>query len=289
MRRRFASLVSMTEGALSECFTGDPPHRALLDAMRYSLNAGGKRVRAVLTLEFARAAGGGERAALGAACAAEMLHAYSLIHDDLPCMDDSDTRRGKPSNHVVFGEWMATLAGDALQAAAFERVLLSPLPPERTARMALTLARAAGPDGICGGQALDMAAEGKRLAVGQIEQIHARKTAALFMACARMGVESAGGGDALVESAERYAESLGLAFQIRDDVLDVESDSETLGKPAQADAYNVKSTFASLLGAEECERLIREETQKAIDALAPAFADGAFLVWLARTLSERKG
>jgi geranylgeranyl diphosphate synthase type II len=288
MRLRFAELAAATESALADCFTGEAPHRTLADAMRYSLCSGGKRIRAVLTLAFARAAGGDERSALDAACGVEMLHAYSLIHDDLPCMDDSDVRRGKPSNHIAFGEWTATLAGDALQAAAFERVLLSPLPPGRTARMTLTLARAAGPDGICGGQALDMDAEGKELTVGQIGRIHALKTAALFKACARMGVESAGGGGALADAAERYAESLGLAFQIRDDVLDAVSDEAALGKPARADAYNVKSTFASLLGVPECERLIREETQRAVDALTPELGGDEFLAWLARSLAERE-
>jgi geranylgeranyl diphosphate synthase type II len=287
MRRELDACVAMVDGALLGSFSGPEEYQPLLDAMSYSLNAGGKRIRAVLTLQFAKAAGGDMHAALDAACAVEMLHAYSLIHDDLPCMDDSPLRRGKPSCHIVFGEWMATLAGDALQAAAFERVLRSPLPPERVSSMALTLARAAGPRGICGGQALDMSAEGKRLTVEQISRIHARKTAALFKACARMGVESAGGDGERVNAAERYAEALGLAFQIRDDVLDRTSDANTLGKPILADRDSGKNTFASLLGAEECERAILAETKKAQAALAPALSGSAFLHWLAQTLAER--
>jgi geranylgeranyl diphosphate synthase type II len=288
MERQLRERAAVTERALENCLRDDGGDYGLREAMRYAALGGGKRIRAVLTLSFAHASGGDMRDALDAACAVEMLHAYSLIHDDLPCMDDSDLRRGKPSNHIIYGEWMATLAGDALQAAAFERVLSAPLPPERTTRMALTLARAAGPDGICGGQAGDMSSAGKTLTQDEVRRIHERKTAALFKASARMGVEAVDGGDERVMAAERYADSLGLAFQIRDDLLDATSDTVSLGKPARNDEIGDKNTFASLLGAAECERIIEKETRKAVDALRASFEETEFLIWLAHSLSRRE-
>jgi geranylgeranyl diphosphate synthase type II len=288
MRRVLEEYVADIDKDLERRFTGAPTYAALLEAMRYSLLAGGKRVRAVLVMEFARVSGAPVTSALDAACAVEMLHAYSLIHDDLPCMDDSDMRRGKPSNHKVYGEWMATLAGDALQAAAFETLLSSPLPPDRLSDMALSLARAAGPDGICGGQVLDMAAQGHELAANRLREIHARKTSALFIASARIGAQAAGAPTARVVAAGEYAEALGLAFQVRDDLLDLTSDSRTLGKPARADADNMKCTFATLLGRDECERVISEQTRKAASSLSPEFEDAAFLIWFAEMLAGRE-
>ena len=191
---RMEEYRTMVEDLLdAQCVAADEPYARLLDAMRYSLTAGGKRLRPILTLEFCRLCGGDVHAALPVACGVELLHTYSLIHDDLPCMDDDDLRRGKPSNHKVFGEATAVLAGDALQALAFETVLSAPLAPERALRCAQILTHAAGHAGICGGQQLDLEWEGRSLDRGELMAIHLRKTSALIRAACLMGVAAAGG------------------------------------------------------------------------------------------------
>ena len=263
------------------------PYRRLLEAMRYSLLAGGKRLRPILTLEFCRLCGGDVRAALPAACGVEMLHTYSLIHDDLPCMDDDDLRRGKPSNHKAFGECTAVLAGDALQAFAFETVLSAPLPPERTVRCAQILADAAGHAGICGGQQLDLEWEGRTLDRGELMEIHLRKTSALIRAACLMGVAAAGGTAEQADAARRYADALGLAFQIRDDMLDVIGDEATFGKPIGSDRAEKKTTFVDLLGLEDCENEVVRLTEEAVGALA-VFGDAAFLAELSHSMETRK-
>ena len=282
--RRLQSLVNER---LNGLFTEDCPQRVLTESMRYSLLAGGKRIRPVLVLAFCAAAGGDEASALDAACAVELLHTYSLIHDDLPCMDDDDLRRGQPTNHMVFGECIATLAGDALQAEAFSLLLCSPLPPDRVCRMAQILAEAAGVRGICGGQTLDMQGEGKSLGREELENIHRMKTAAMLRASALMGVCAAGGDEAMLDAATAYADGVGLAFQIRDDMLDALGDEETLGKPIGSDSESGKSTFYTLFGKEECQRLIDSETERAVSALSSAFEESGFLTWLARELAGR--
>ena len=192
----------------------------LLSAMDYSLNAGGKRIRPILLLEFCRIAGGDVSKALPVACAVEMLHTYSLIHDDLPCMDNDDLRRGKPTNHVVYGECTAVLAGDALQAAAFSTILSADLPVDARADCAAILANAVGADGMCGGQFLDMLGEKKRLDLAALNEINKGKTVALISATCKMGVSAAGGSPELLDAAARFGEALGYAFKIRDDMLD---------------------------------------------------------------------
>ena len=263
------------------------PYRRLLEAMRYSLLAGGKRLRPILTLEFCRLCGGDVRAALPAACGVEMLHTYSLIHDDLPCMDDDDLRRGKPSNHKVFGECTAVLAGDALQAFAFETVLSAPLPPERTVRCAQLLADAAGHAGICGGQQLDLEWEGRTLDRGELMEVHLRKTSALIRAACLMGVAAAGGTAEQAAAARRYADALGLAFQIRDDMLDVIGDEATFGKPIGSDKAEEKTTFVDLIGLEGCENEVVRLTEEAIEALS-VFDGAEFLAALSRSMETRK-
>jgi len=255
-------------------------------AQRYSLLAGGKRVRPMLTLEFCRICGGDAEAALPVACAVEMLHTYSLIHDDLPCMDNDTLRRGKPTNHVVFGECNAVLAGDALQADAFAVLLSAQLPAERLSRCAALLARAAGSGGMCAGQLLDTAAEGKGVEEAQLREIHSLKTGAMIKAACAMGVAAAGGSEAQLRAAEAYGEALGMAFQIRDDVLDATATEETLGKPIGSDAREGKTTFVSLLGEERCRGLVKELTTRACAALEN-FEDAAFLEELAVLLAER--
>ena len=281
-------LQNEINAALDGFFWEDCPQKVLLDAMRYSLLAGGKRIRPVLLLKFCEAAGGERSAALPAACGIEMLHTYSLIHDDLPCMDNDDLRRGKPTCHKVFGETNAVLAGDALQSAAYGAVLSSPVAPERSAAMAKTLAFAAAEQGMCGGQYLDTSKEGLPVTEDELYEIHRLKTGALLRAACVMGVQCAGGTAEQVSAAEDFAMNLGLAFQIRDDVLDTISTVDELGKPIGSDAAEKKTTFVSLLGVEECSRLVHEHTEKAKSAIAGLFSDTDFLCWLADVLADRR-
>ena len=277
------------DAALEACLQAEGfPFQGLAEAMRYSLLAGGKRIRPTLVLEFCRVSGGDVEKALPVACAVEMLHTYSLIHDDLPCMDDDDLRRGMPTNHVVYGECTAVLAGDALQAEAFGTILRCELPAERRAACAEDLANAAGLDGMCGGQYLDMLGEGKRLTEGELDEINARKTGALLTAACLMGVHAAGGTEAQAEAAGIYGAALGAAFQIRDDMLDVLSTEAELGKPIGSDEREGKNTYMALLGEDECRRRIAKLTQYAKDVLGGAFDDTAFLCELAESLQERK-
>lgn len=264
------------------------PQAGLADAMRYSLLAGGKRIRPMLALEFCRIAGGSIEDAMPVACAIEMLHTYSLIHDDLPCMDNDVLRRGKPTNHVVYGECTATLAGDALQAEAFGTILRSSLPPERKAACAELLAGAVGIDGMCGGQYLDMLWEGKALSEQELTEINSRKTGALIVAACQMGVAAAGGTPLMMDTAGQYGAAIGMAFQIRDDVLDVISSEETFGKPIGSDAQENKNTYMVLMGSDGCEKTIAKLTDFAKNILSEAFDDTAFLKELADALSTRE-
>ena len=262
-------------------------HR-LLEAMHYSLTAGGKRLRPVLVLAFCAACGGDVRAALPVACAVEMVHTYSLIHDDLPCMDNDDLRRGKPTNHVwSMASAAATLAGDALQAEAFH----DPFDGAAggCARRVRAPARRScqGENGICGGQQADMEGEGKVLTKEELMDIN-RKTSAMIHAACLMGV-TCGGGDAQQRAAAaQYAKALGLAFQIRDDMLDVISTEAELGKPIGSDAREGKNTFMALYGLERCGAYVHELSEQAAAAVDSVFADSAFLQQLARSLADRK-
>lgn len=263
----------------------------LIQAMRYSLEAGGKRVRPMLVLEFCRACGGEIHAALPFACAVEMIHTYSLIHDDLPCMDDDDLRRGRPSSHKKFGEAMALLAGDALLTLAFE-IMLSPesmlaAGEQRASRAALTLASCAGAAGMVGGQALDLTSEGTPIPLKTLEMMDACKTGALITASCRMGCIVAGAGAQELSAAGAYASAVGLAFQIVDDILDVTSTTGKLGKPVGSDADNKKSTYVSLMGLEQARREVQRLTQRAVDALAVFGERGAYLADFARQLARR--
>ena len=241
---RMAEYKSAVDKYLDACLldTQCASYHKLTDSMHYSLTAGGKRLRAILVLEFCRICGGDVEKALPVACGVEMLHTYSLIHDDLPVMDNDDLRRGKPSNHKVFGECTATLAGDALQAEAFRTILSTSLPAEVRAECARLLAEAAGENGICGGQQLDMEGEGKALTKEELMDINDRKTSAMIYAACLMGVTCGGGNEQQREAAAKYAKALGLAFQIRDDMLDVISTESELGKPIGSDAREGKNT-----------------------------------------------
>jgi len=288
-QERYAADRAQIEKALAECFGTEKrgfPFDGLLAAMDYSLMAGGKRIRPVLTLAFARACGGDPESALLVACAVELLHTYSLIHDDLPCMDNDDLRRGKPTNHKAFGESTAVLAGDALQAEAFGMILRAPLPADRRAACAEALADAAGIDGICGGQFMDLDETAETVTAEWLQELQSRKTGALLVAACRMGVLAVGGSKAQEEAAMRYGAALGAAFQIRDDMLDELADPAAFGKPVGSDRANGKTTFMTLLGAEECARMIARLTAAAQEAVF-ALPKPDFLAELAEKLAER--
>ncbi len=280
----------LIEVNLASYFTKPAPQQKLLDAMRYSLLAGGKRIRPILALKFCEAAGGSLEQALPYACAVEMLHTYSLIHDDLPSMDNDDLRRGKPTNHKMFGECTATLAGDALQAAAFETILTAPLPAEVNAAAGLTLARAAGVLGMCGGQQLDMEGETRTLTLKEVARMNQLKTGCLLKAACVMGVLAAGVpvDDPMVNAAEHYAKAIGLAFQVRDDMLNVTSTEEEMGKPVGNDAESHKSTYVSLLGLDKCVNVIAQQTAAAKEAIQGCLPDVDFLCDLADYLAGRE-
>lgn len=284
---QFAAWQNTVEAALQQYADRWPAYGDLQAAMAYSLLSGGKRIRPVITLAVCRLFGGEEEQALPLACGLEMVHTYSLIHDDLPCMDDDDFRRGRPTNHIVYGEAMATLAGDALLTAAFETLTAASLPAPDLVRAVRCLSRAAGPAGMVGGQVLDLLGEGKALTEEAITDVQRLKTGCMIQAAARLGAIAAGSTPEQEEAAADYARHLGLAFQIRDDLLDVLGDEATFGKPIGSDAANEKSTFVTLLGVDACQRKVEELTERAVACLAP-YAGRDFLCTLARNLAVRK-
>jgi geranylgeranyl diphosphate synthase type II len=288
MDRKYTYYKEKIESKLKTYFMDNVPQKSLLEAMRYSLLAGGKRIRPIITLAFAEASGGNPDDALDFACALEMVHTYSLIHDDLPCMDNDDLRRGKPTNHIVYGEYTAVLAGDALQSAAFKTMSEAPLATENIVKGFKVLADAAGAYEMCGGQVLDMEGERKKLTLEQVREIHEHKTAAMIKAAAKLGVIAGNGSESQLRAAEKYAGAVGLAFQIRDDVLDATSTTQELGKPVGSDSSNSKTTFYSLLGAENCEKEIIEKTNEAVLAVKNDFDPAEFLIWLANMLAGRR-
>lgn len=238
----------------------------VLEAMRYSVLGGGKRIRALLVLNFNRILGGAANDAMEFAAAIEMMHAYSLIHDDLPCMDDDDLRRGKPSCHVAFGEAIALLAGDALQTLAFETLARNTsLEPAQVLQAVRELSAAAGPRGMVGGQTVDI--EGTAQTVEQLTGMCMMKTGALIKCAVRLGCLSVGADEASMAQADIYADAIGLAFQIRDDILDIIGSTEELGKPVGSDAEQQKATFATVLGVEKAQSLAEKLTRTALDAL----------------------
>ncbi len=257
------------------------------EAMRYSLLCGGKRIRPVLTLAFCELCGGSPEAALPFACAVEMVHTYSLIHDDMPCMDDDDMRRGKPANHKVYGEDMALLAGDGLLTKAFETAL-SAEKTEHAAKAALVLAKYAGDAGMVGGQCVDLKSEGQAAELSLLLSMDTGKTVALIEAACRMGCIAAAAGEKEQEAAGRYALGLGMAFQIRDDILDLLGDPQKLGKNVGMDAARDKRNYVSLLGAGKAQQLVREYTEQAVSALEVFSGDTAFLRELVQSLENRE-
>lgn len=257
-------------------------------AMRYSVENGGKRIRPALLLEFCRVCGGDYKKAVPFACALEMIHTYSLIHDDLPCMDNDDFRRGKPSCHIAFGEEYALLAGDALLTLAFETAMKSNLSAEITVKAAKELAKAAGVMGMVGGQVLDLQNEGRKVGVSDLQKTDELKTGELIRAACVLGCVCAGADDKKIAAAEKYAHDIGIAFQIVDDILDVTSDEETLGKPIGSDEENQKSTYVSLLGIEKSRKTAEELTLNAQKALDAFDGDVTSLKDFAEKLKNRK-
>ena len=285
-KERSARYQSDVESYLRKhCFI-DPqePQQKLFESMRYSLLAGGKRLRPIFVLEFCRVCGGDVTLAMPFAAAVEMIHTYSLIHDDLPCMDNDDFRRGKPTNHKVYGEAVAVLAGDALLTAAFSYIAKAELPAEHRIQAVSILSRCAGELGMVGGQILDMESESRQCTVQEVLDIQSRKTGALIRAACQLGVVAAGGSAEQLDAAAVFADHLGLAFQIRDDMLDVIGSREELGKSVGTDA--LKNTFVQIFGVEKCGDLVAEHTQKAIVAL-DVFQDTDYLKWLADSLTNR--
>ena len=262
----------------------------LLDAMHYSLFPGGKHVRGAILLEIYRMLAGDYRPVLPFACALEMIHTYSLIHDDLPCMDDDTLRRGRPCNHLIFGEATAVLAGDALLTAAFETVLdpdyTSGLEPAAVLKAAHSMAWNAGAYGMAGGQIMDMKAENMQPDLFALLDIHNFKTGALFTACAEIGAILGGADERQTAHLVSYAKALGIAFQIQDDVLSVEGDQQELGKNVGSDEENGKMTFVGLLGLNKCKDLVAGITADALRFLS-IFEDAGFLEELAKKLVNR--
>ena len=283
--------LSMIEDYLPQLLPAiECSEQSVIKSLRYSLLLPGKRLRPTLLLAFCDLCGGDINAALPYACAVEMIHAYSLIHDDLPCMDNDDLRRGKPSNHIVFGEDIALLAGDALQSLAYE-VMLSDSAIEsfgvKGAKAAGILAKASGATGMVGGQVIDLETEGKNPTLETIKEMYSKKTGMLIKAPCLMGCVLAGADEEKLKAAEVYAEKIGLAFQIVDDILDIVSDTKTLGKPVGSDAENKKVTYVTLLGIDVSRQTVDNLTNEAINTLDIFESNSCFLRTLAEQLSKR--
>ena len=271
LKREMNDTASAANAALKTLLaTRDPDYAVIVESMEYSVTNGGKRIRPFLVMQFARLAGGDPAVAMQFACALEMIHTYSLIHDDLPCMDDDDLRRGKPTNHKVYGEAIATLAGDALLTYAFDVATLQEIPADAALRAVRILSREAGVLGMIGGQVLDMIGETKKHDFPMLLKMNRLKTGALIRAAALLGLASAGEetvSSELLQAAEVYTENIGIAFQVIDDVLDVTGDVALLGKPILSDQENEKSTFLSFMTPEEAKKYAADLTDKAIAAI----------------------
>jgi len=282
---------NLVDRALEEYFPErDGFSSEISESMRYSLFAGGKRIRPVLCVASAEAVGGREDAVLPIACAIEMIHTYSLIHDDLPLMDDDDYRRGKPSNHKVFGEGVAVLAGDALLTEAFS--LLSGkttgISPEKSLSIIHEISTAAGFQGMIGGQVADLRAEGKEVGMEEVNYIHINKTQALITVSIRAGAIAAGAGKDDLNALSEYGRKTGLAFQIADDILDIESSREILGKNTGSDEDSKKATYPALIGIEESKKRTRKLVEDALSDINRFDEKALPLRMIARFIAERK-
>ena len=282
--------ATVVENAMRELYEEDADIASLLESERYSLFAGGKRIRPALTLEFCKLFGGEEAAAIPFACAVEMIHTYSLIHDDLPCMDNDDLRRGKPTNHKVYGETIALLAGDSLLTGAFEVAASNREAGTEASAVAVAyLANCAGRYGMIGGQVMDIEGEKKKLTLDELLKLHSLKTGALISAACVLGALAAGVrlDDRAMKDVITYAENIGLAFQIVDDILDCTGDEATLGKRVGTDAEHQKNTFMSFYSLEEAQFYADRLTQEAIVAVRK-YPESEMLCALAEWLAKRK-
>lgn len=284
-KEQYAQYLQHIESYLDGCFVYDVPQKLLLESMRYSLLAGGKRLRPIFVYDFCRMCGGDWSQAAPFAAALEMVHTYSLIHDDLPCMDDDDYRRGRLTNHKVYGEAIAVLAGDGLLTAAFSQLAKAPYSAQTRIRATQILSECAGELGMVGGQVLDMQSEDRQCTEQEVLDIQSRKTGALIRAACMLGVLAGGGSEGQLNAAAKFADHLGLAFQIRDDMLDVIGDAQELGKAVGVDEN--KNTFIRLYGLERCDQLVLERTENAITILKKNFASTAFMESLATWLTSR--
>lgn len=292
VKEMLAEYAEMTEEALekylpeTECL-----QKTLINAARYSLSAGGKRLRPALVMEFCRVCGGEPDTALPVACAIEMTHTFSLIHDDLPCMDDDDLRRGKPSCHKAFGEAAAVLAGDALAIMPYQIIadagIRNRLSPDASLKIIKLLSELSGFYGMTGGQIIDLENEGKKVPEAIILEMYRMKTGALLEFCCRAGCVAAGAGAAEQLAAGSFGRRLGVAFQITDDILDITADEKLLGKPVGSDGKDKKYTYVSAVGLEKAKEQARALTNQAIEELS-CFENADFLKELALSLTERK-
>ena len=290
MKEQLKEKIALIDKNLDKYLTvKDNPQKIIYEAMRYSVFAGGKRLRPVLMLSFCEMCGGDVSEVLPFACAMEMIHTYSLIHDDLPAMDNDDLRRGMPTSHIKFGEATAILAGDALLNRAFEVASeYSGSEPQRAIKAINMLAMSSGTEGMIGGQIVDIESEGKQITLDTLRYLHLGKTGAIIRSACTIGALLGGGSEEEIAAADEFAKNLGIAFQIQDDILDVEGTEEELGKPIGSDAEEDKNTYVSLLGLEKSNELQKEYSQKAKDALT-VFGDRAeFLKELTDYLMSRR-
>ena len=290
MKELWKKRQELVECALKDALAQTPVLDPVLrESMEYSLMAGGKRLRPVLLMAAADAVGADGTKFLPVACALEMIHTYSLIHDDLPAMDDDDYRRGKLTNHMVYGDAVAILAGDALLTLAFTVILRQKdVPAEALLRVVDEISRAAGAEGMVGGQVLDLRAEGVRISMEELRRVHMGKTGALFHAALRSGAILAGATEQQLAALTSYADHFGLAFQITDDILDVIGTSEEIGKPVGSDEKNHKSTYVSLTSLTEAQELARHTAEEAETALSIFGTEADFLRDLVAHLVNRK-
>lgn len=287
IKKRVDDNATLVENSLKDFFD-KRKGSTLYKAMEYSTMCGGKRIRPFLVIEFCKLFGGSAEVAMPYAMALEMIHTFSLIHDDLPCMDNDDMRRGKPTNHKVFGEAPALLAGDALVFSAFECASSSVNTSAENKLLAIReLALASGADGMCEGQMIDIESEGKKLSFDELINLHAHKTGALIRTAAKLGAIAANGSEADIAAADNYGKGVGLAFQIIDDVLDKYGSTEELGKPIGSDAKNEKTTFLSFMDASDALKYAEEITDKACEAIK-VYSESEVLIELAKMLLNRK-
>lgn len=289
MKEQLRKYVERAESALQMYMVKyDNPQKIIYEAMAYSLFAGGKRLRPVIMLAVCDMCGGNSEDILPFTAAMEMIHTYSLIHDDLPAMDNDDLRRGMMTNHIKFGESTAILAGDALLNRAFEVMSDSKLDAEKTLRIIHTIAVSSGTEGMIGGQIVDIESENKTIGIDELRYIHSLKTGAIIRSSAVAGAIGAGADEEKIKAVDEFALNLGIAFQIRDDILDVAGDEKTLGKPIGSDAQNNKTTYVSIYGTEKAEQLVKQYSENAKNALVVFGEKNKFLLQLTDYLAGRQ-